>query len=1290
LPIFLQAQVKNNGLDPTSKNLYLPHQLIVKFKSPVTTKGYRTDDASFRSKYAAFKQLGVRKTHKLHPDTYTVNFKSNKSKAQLNGEKQAGLSLIYQIELDTKADLMKAIELLKSQPDVVYAEPVYQHFPLEVYAPNDPQAHANGQYYLSEIKAFEAWALEKGNPAVTIGVVDYGFIPIHEDLSANIQYNLADPVDGIDNDKDGYIDNYAGWNAGDNNNNLYPATGNGVHGTWTGGIAAAVADNGKGIAGTGLKCKFLPVKGEGIRTDGENYFSVFYGYAGLLYAAEHGSKVINLSWGRPGVYSQYEEEIINYVVDNLDVVIVAAAGNDNNEVLYWPASYDKVISVAGTDYENRNQRWQSYDPAIGSNFNDKVDICAPSEYILTSSYHNPADANSTYTYYYDARSGTSMAAPQVSAAAALVRSKFPSISAIEVKNRLLATADNIDASNPDYIGKLGRGRLNIYKALTDEASLQAIALEKFIISNQQGQPFLLGGDSASIVLYLKSLYGNFNNLQVRLSSLTTGVTIPKPEVPFNPLTQGKSVNNLTNAFKVKADKDLAANTQAIIKLELTDGSFSYTTYFTVIINPDYLTIQNNQVALTIGSTGRFGFNDDFLGWTQKGSGFVYKGNNLLFEGGLLIGTGPTQVSNSIMSKPFQNFYYGNSRLNWEIGRDNHFTSSTHFNSFYSAAKDIEIRNVLTDTLKTKNPIPAGVSVAQRSYTWQNDKFIIIEYQITNSTKTEISSLYAGISANFDIQGSDNNIASWDAANNLCYMYNQKSQNVFAGVQLLTRQTANCYIIDHKTGINLINDFQFTSEKKYTSLSSGVFQNKSTEGAQDVQQTISAQLTNLKPGETRIVAFAFLAGDNLADLQASAVSASSKFTQIKTSPLPVITQVDVCKDDAASITPKNGKNFNLYNSLPLAEPIATGTFFPLGKVTTDSTYYITSIDSLYESEPVTVLVKTSSHSTSFSMAKDTLGLYEGDKLQLSDKSTEATKWNWYFGDNSTSTEQNPTHQYTQPGTYTIKLVTENKIGCRDSLFKEVLVVNGIKSLTPVISDKLLCNGEALIIAPANGANFNVYASLPLTIPIASGFTFNLGSFSKDTVFFVTSTDFLLESDPIKVSVRVSNHIAQFESSIDTLDLRLVQQLQLTDKSTGARQWLWNFGDGETSIEQNPAHMYALPGEYTITLVSQNNDGCQSTYSQKIMVIQTTGLEEDINKLANLFPNPASGKIKIMLAEAFTGSPAEVVLTNVLGQRIYHKSMHGTHVVIDLTGYARGQYVVQIKADGKVITKKLLLQ
>jgi hypothetical protein len=308
LPAHLQAQSNISSTSANTAGLYIPNQLIVKFRSNTTTKGFYTDDASFRTNYTAFRQLGVRNTRKLHPGLKTLKESPHLS-GNRNKRKKVDLSLIYQIEVNPGVDVNKAIQLLRSQPDIEYAEPVYTHQPLVVYQPNDPQSQAGHQYYLSHINAYEAWAVEKGNPAVTIGMVDFGFIPIHEDLAANIQYNMADPVDGIDNDQDGYIDNFAGWNVGANDNNLYPATANGVHGTWTSGIAAAVADNGKGIAGTGFQCRFLPVKGEALYGNGAYYFN---GYQGLIYAAEQGCQIINLSWGRRGMPSVYEQEIIDF------------------------------------------------------------------------------------------------------------------------------------------------------------------------------------------------------------------------------------------------------------------------------------------------------------------------------------------------------------------------------------------------------------------------------------------------------------------------------------------------------------------------------------------------------------------------------------------------------------------------------------------------------------------------------------------------------------------------------------------------------------------------------------------------------------------------------------------------------------------------------------------------------------------------------------------------------------------------------------------------------------------
>jgi PKD repeat protein len=513
--------------------------------------------------------------------------------------------------------------------------------------------------------------------------------------------------------------------------------------------------------------------------------------------------------------------------------------------------------------------------------------------------------------------------------------------------------------------------------------------------------------------------------------------------------------------------------------------------------------------------------------------------------------------------------------------------------------------------------------------------------------------------------------------------------LYAGIKLLTLQTVHYHVIDHASGIDMLDDFQYTTAEKFTSLSSGVTKTQSVNNARDVQQTLSAQITNLKPGETRVVAFAFLAGDNLADMQASAIVAQNKFTKLKTSPVPLVANVEVCKNDYATISPKNGRNFNLYNSIPLTTPVAKGSTFNLGRVSRDSTYYISSTDSLYESVAVAIEVKAITHTTAFDVAHDTIGLYEGEVLQLTDKSPEATKWTWTFGDNSSSTLQSPSHAYTTPGKYTVKLISENRLGCRDSLIREVLVVNGKKSLKPVVSDKTLCNGEKLLLAPANGTNFRLYKQLPLTVPLASGTIFDLGNVDKDTIFYISCTDFLLESEPVAVHIKVSRHTSIFEISRDTLDLGLQQPLQIHDTSAGAIHWQWNFGDGSTSTEQHPTHLYALPGEYTVTLTSKNSSGCESTSSQKVVAIQTTGFEDDIHKLITIFPNPTSGRFTIGFVKGYIPAMYDIRITNVLGQILYQSSAHGSETVIDISSFTKGQYLISIQTGNQVAIKKLIV-
>ncbi|MCX6182490.1 MAG: S8 family serine peptidase [Bacteroidetes bacterium] len=379
------------------------------------------------------------KVKRKHPKSFQSihGFKSTES---------SSLTMIFELEYQDAYTVEQVINQLYSFNMVEYAEPLY--IPKLLHLPNDPQA--SNQYNLNNINAYAAWDLEKGDTNIVVGIVDTGVEITHPDLIQNIKRNYNDPIDGLDNDGDGFIDNFSGWDLGENDNDPAPTAG-GHHGTWVSGCAAAVPDNNIGGTGVGFNVKIMPIK----ITNANGYLTS--AYDGVVYAAEHGCKVINTSWGTEGAYSQYCQEIINYAV-NKGCVVVAAAGNSNNEGLFYPASYENVVSVAGTDQQN--QKW-IYNTPNGSNYNGYVDVCAPAKAIYTT-YQGGG--------FINIGGGTSFSAPQVAATVALVMAKFPNYSNKQVVAQIKSTTDDIYQIpfNAPYIGKLGTGRLNVGKALIDQ------------------------------------------------------------------------------------------------------------------------------------------------------------------------------------------------------------------------------------------------------------------------------------------------------------------------------------------------------------------------------------------------------------------------------------------------------------------------------------------------------------------------------------------------------------------------------------------------------------------------------------------------------------------------------------------------------------------------------------------------------------------------------------------------------------------------------------------------------
>ncbi|MBY0426870.1 MAG: S8 family serine peptidase, partial [Cytophagales bacterium] len=299
---------------------------------------------------------------------------------------------IYHLRFSSNIDIEKTLTALNTMPFVQYAEAVKIYNPL--YRPNDPLADSlladsvltgkiyyhdgiPNQYHLAAIRAYDAWDITKGDTNVLIGVIDVAYDTTNVEIRGNVKFNSADPVDGIDNDGNGYTDDYWGWNVANGSGNIHEApTGSTVHGSQVAGVIGAATDNGIGTAGIGFKCKIVPVKcwnGYGLQST----------YDGIYYCVKRKCKVINCSWGGAGSPQQSEQDIINFAVAN-GAIVVAAAGNGTGqfytEANFYPASYKNVLSVAQCLPDGKSFL---SGPVNAVTYSRNVDLVAPSIDIFT-------------------------------------------------------------------------------------------------------------------------------------------------------------------------------------------------------------------------------------------------------------------------------------------------------------------------------------------------------------------------------------------------------------------------------------------------------------------------------------------------------------------------------------------------------------------------------------------------------------------------------------------------------------------------------------------------------------------------------------------------------------------------------------------------------------------------------------------------------------------------------------------------------------------------------------------
>jgi thermitase len=359
--------------------------------------------------------------------------------------------------------VLDAARIIAAHPSVEYAEPnwIYTHHATS----NDPY-YTNGSLYgmygdatspanQYGSQAGEAWAAgHTGSNSVIVAVIDEGVQVDHPDLAANVWKNPFDPADGVDNDGNGYVDDRNGWDFDGNNNTVYDGTFLGLfdqHGTHVSGTIGARGGNGVGVAGvnwnvTIISAKFLGAAGG---TTANAIKAIDY-VTDLK--ARHGLNIVatNNSWGGGGTSQALLDAIVRGA--RRQILFIAAAGNDTvntDQTASYPsnydttagAGYDAVISVASISSGGGISSFSNFGATT-------VDLGAPGDVINSTLPRNK----------YGSMSGTSMATPHVTGAAALYASTHPGATPQQIRSAILSSV----VPTPSLAGKtVTGGRLNV-------------------------------------------------------------------------------------------------------------------------------------------------------------------------------------------------------------------------------------------------------------------------------------------------------------------------------------------------------------------------------------------------------------------------------------------------------------------------------------------------------------------------------------------------------------------------------------------------------------------------------------------------------------------------------------------------------------------------------------------------------------------------------------------------------------------------------------------------------------
>lgn len=1069
------------------------------------------------------------------------------------------------MKLGKNVDIKKMMEKLAKNPTIELIEP---NFEISINAtPNDPaftelwglnNSGQSGGTADADIDAIEAWDTHNGeNSNVIVAVIDTGVDYTHEDLAANHWVNPGEIAgNGIDDDGNGYIDDVYGYDF--YNLDADPFDGH-SHGTHVAGTIAAVGNNGIGVAGVSWGAKIMAVKF--LSDSGGGYTSG--AISSVLYAADMGARIMSNSWGG-GAFSQALEDAI-WTAYEANSLFVAAAGNDssNNDASpYYPSSYDvpNVIAVAATDHNDNLAYFSSY----GAN---TVDLTAPGVDTYSTTPGNS----------YGIKSGTSMATPHVSGAAALLLSQNPARNTDGLKSLILDTVDTLTSlSGATVTG----GRLNVFSAIGCLTNQYSLSVTKPV-------------SNFSVVAGFPS------NVTARLSSC--GIPVADGVVTVN-------FDNNDNSITLYDDgvhNDGAAN----------DGVYSGS-WIPFTIGPVVITVNSshatmgNQTTTVNGEVSdqiNYSFESTAFNWIDTTAGTAYA---LSDDGGVTISVG------------FDFSFYGVSSSNVTI-------SSNGFLTFSDSASAWNYSNTSIPNLSSPNGIAApfwddlnpssgGTISSLIEGTAPNRRLTISWINVPHYSTSGVASFQATL---------------YEGSNDIIYQY---LDTVFENTSYDNGQSATVGVED-QAGTNATqisyNQAAISNNSAYkliAHLPNGNYRPVATHGgpyAVNINDAVIFDGSNSFDPENNPITYLWDFGD---DTTASGVQPSHTYTVngvytvtliandgIANS-LPVTTTVTVVGTTAPTIVLPSSYETYLGGDINFD---ASGSYDPDG----DTVYYSWDFGdgtrgtgpkpvhhyynegSYIATVTVTDLVNVSQHTTNVTVhpnlnpysivtgpdsahwantfTLDGTGSYDPDN-------TGPLTYRWMFEGQEVGTEPTLTYQITTPGRYNFQLVVSD--GYRESGYKYQYI--NITNDVPVANP---------------GGPYNVHWGTPLTFNGSASFDpngdavtyrwyFGDGGTSTEinpvhtyqTPGTYTATLYLRDgvsySTTESTTVTVSNTAPVAEPggpySIHwNMPITFNGLLSSDPDADTITSYSWDFGDGTTGTGATPVHSYTAIGTYMVSLV-----------------------------------------------------------------------------------------------------------